>query len=374
MKKYMPVWIDKYSDPAQFYNFGWIYESAEDDRRYSLLPLRYYGLGEVYGDSFGRNFSINHLYPQASGEHWLKLYITPAYYYFAQKLYEAAAQRVLDKYRQLENVEFGKQSPDGIYPCTFAVPYSTLLSEIEDQIKAVYDSGFTVDERLEKLEENKFYNTVWTTVRLNGIIDGKPDEISEYFFKCHPDNYLNRDLKKHLRYPLEECYKLYRIFSEEELCIGNQRRIYIENEKRYKEEFYAATHGDFDTLLEFVNNGFDLNTMGKLGETAFSKFASKCNTFEQLDKLIALGANPALFGCEYPVFLSPLWNACEDCNIPLVEYLLEKGVSPTFMPYVMEGSTELVIEKMDRWADEEDEEWICSAFRKIEKILRKYCN
>ncbi len=372
MRKYIPLWTDRYPDPQQHYDLGWIYASTKDEPKYSLLPLRYYGRGWVYRDNFHQSFVVNKFYPEMTGQHWLILRIIPARYCFAEALYKAAAKCVFEKYPQIENITFGEQTADGVYPCIWGVPYDTLLAEIEYQIKYLYDNGFTVDEKIE-ISELREEDSDKTVVEISGVIEGEIYEIEDRFPNCHPDNYTKQDLKKGIRFSLEECYKLYRIFTEDELCLGNQSRIFEENEKRYAEEFAVVDRHDFEALKKLAESGFDLNTMGRWGETAFSRYIPTCRNFKQLDRLIELGANPALFGCEFDAVECPLWNACMDGDVALVKYLLEKGINPIINTDTHNEWGEFLIDRMDRWADEAREDFQ-GKYRKIYHLLNEYCD
>lgn len=354
MKRYLPLWTDRYPTIEQQYDLGWIMESCKDDPRYSLLPIRYYGRGYVYEDTFYRSYSADRFYPEMTGKHWLRTEIIPARYFYAQALYKKAAEQIFEKYPQLSEVSFSQLTEDGVYPINWAVSYDVLLTEMKNAIKEVYEKGFYIDEFID-IEET--FDEMWNAhkVRVSGTLIGWSAEISEWFYKSRPENYTTRNLKKHYRISLEKCYEYYRIFSEDELTLGNQPRKYAQNEKEFGKVFEAAEQKDFELLAEYARGGFDLNTIGSGGETVLSKFCEcdKFTDYDKLDTLISLGANPALYGCEYNEMASPLWMACMNSDVRLVEYLLSKGVNPIIVTSTGEFG-EFLIEQLERWTEETD--------------------
>ena len=372
MHTYLPLWTTYFPDPEQQYHLGWIYASTSHDPRYALLPIRYYGRGQVFEDRFHHSYTVNHYYAQETGWHWLQTEIKPALYYFAEQLYIKAAQQVFETYPELSDISFMPITKEGIYPIQWKIPYKEILCKLKCAIQDIYDSGFSVDETI---EEQASYDDIRnaSTVKISGVLDGSATAISEWFYKQKPGNYRNRELKKNLRYSLSDCYELYRIFSEEELCLGNQTRIYTENKEKYAAEFKAADESDFDKLVAYGKNGFDLNTMGRWGETAFSRFCDSGEAtvnFEQLDTLISLGANPALYGCEFDEAEAPLWIAAFNCDVQLVAYLLSKGVDPRINTDTSDIFGEFLIHRIERWS------YDCNGFqderRKIVALLKQY--
>ncbi len=371
MNTYLPVWTDRYPEPEQHYDLGWISASCKDDPRYSLLPLRFYGRGHVFPDNFRKSYSVNNYYPQMSGWHWLITEIIPAQFYFAEMLYKKAAEQIFENHPDLSDISFSQITADGIYPIEWNVPYAVLLEELKNALKDIYESGFSVDEQI-TIEESFDWFRDEHKVNISGVLIGDSAEISEWYYRCNPENYSERKLRKKFRPTFEDCCSYYRIFTEEELTLGNQTRIYSINENRYTKEFAAAREGDFSLLLEYVSGGFDPNTMGICGETAFSMFFSRCeesHDFDKLDTLISLGANPALYGCEFDSSASPLWDAYYSYNISQIEYLLSKGVNPTINTSTGFEYGEFLIDRLERWYSDNDND---EETKHIIDIISKY--
>jgi len=370
MSKYLPLWTDRFPTSEQQYDLGWIMGSCEEDPRHSLLPLRFYGRGIVFPDTFYESYTVNHFYPQMSGWHWLQTEIIPADFFFAKTLYEKAAEQIFMKYPDLSGISFSRMTNDGVYPINWTVPYSVLLEDLQNAIRNIYNSGFSIDEHIDAEETlDQLSNT--HTVRISGVLIGPAREISTWYYKCKPENYLTRKLKKQFRLPLEDCLAFYRVFSEDELTLGNQSRKYTENEKQFAREFYSADSNDFAALIEHVKNGFDLNTMGRRGETAFSRFCDSCGEYidyDKLDTLLALGANPALYGCSFDAVESPLWKACLCHDITLVEYFLSKGVNPAINTDTFSAFGEFLIHRLERWNDEAE----FDQYKRLIELVKHY--
>ena len=370
MKQYLPIWTDNFPDPEQQYDLCWISANCQDDPRYSLLPIRYYGRGNLYYDKFHQSYTVNKFYPQMTGWHWLQTEIIPANYFYAEMLYKTAAEQIFEKYPNLPDITFLSLNSEGIYPVNWAVPYDTLLTELKKAIEDIYESGFYIDEYISVEETfDEYRNT--QTVKISGVLIGSPTEISRWYYNTKPENYLTRKLKKQYRISLKKCYDYYRIFSEDELTLGNQTRKYYENEIQFAKMFEAADNRDFEKLTEYVRDGFDLNTIGRLGATAFARF---CDTdeyldYDKLDELISLGANPALYGCDRDGISAPLWNACITQNYKLAKYFLSKGVNPIINTEPDSDSGEFLIDRLERWLNDIDSN---RDDRQLIKLLKKY--
>ena len=243
------------------------------------------------------------------------------------------------------------------------MPYDVLLSRQLEIMKGLLDSGMYLDETLEETEDKDEF-APFPTVYLKGTLEGDFFDIIDVLKETARKDYLKVFGKKRLTYTLEECMKFYKIFPEEILGLGNQKRVYRIIEEQNRDMFDAAVNLDAAKLLTFVETGRNLNDICEDGNTVFSKYLNgiisgkgypnSTSVFceEDAQALVDAGANPALYGVDDD-FEFPLNNAlrCEQTDI--VEFLLKNKVNPNMFSRIdCVYESETLLEREERWLKE----------------------
>jgi len=334
---YLPHWTNEYSDFRSQYDACSI--MIKQDSAYTLLPVRLdedvcpYLSGRWYF-----SFTVNKLYGE--GGFWRhKNYIQHTKYAFAKKLYIEAAIQLMMEYPNLEDITFGDRLENGIYPIKWKYSPEVLKNRLYSIMERKLSDGFYIDEfirvEFEETENGREY-------KFYGTLDMEKNELEDLLY-THSEDYIRElYLKKGIRYTLEECKEYYREFEEDILMLGNQPRVYGDSYKKNERLFEAAREGNFELMTELAQMGGDLNAMDEEGNTPFLWFAGamiegdKNGVFptletEQLDSLIELGANPAMYGVGINA-TGALALASKCGNLEAVRYLLSKGVNPLYYP------------------------------------------
>lgn len=351
--RYLPMWTNRIRSLKKQYDLCWIHHCESKIFPYrSLLPLRFYDLYDYYDLNSQFHFGCaipTHRMPRFSAN------IMPAEYAFARKVYNTVADRIKEMHPEIEQVSFGKQLPTGIYPIKFAVDYNTLLAEMLDSVDDVLNSAISVDETISIEQSNDSFGGV----DISGILDMEYEEIKSLLYGIYFQKISKIPLRTGLRYDKEKVMKYFRVFSPNELLLGNQsNRVYANNEEKYHAFFETARNGDYDKLLNYVKAGYNLNELDMYGTTAFANYLRSQLDFDKdtidpkkLDVLIALGANPAIYGVDV-CFDAPITMATMYTNVFLIKYLLEKGVNPNVYPYIDDLYTETLTERSERWGND----------------------
>lgn len=334
-KEYLPVWTDECIGYDRQYVACNIILSYKYISKESLLPVRFKHDLTLYNKGYQTDFFWPHNVYEVENAHGPK-HIVKAYeteLAFAEKVYHQAAEVLFEKHPDIEEFEFGQQMDNGLYPIDWKYPPARLKEELLDIIRKLIEDGFSIKEFIKctEIREN--------TIEFTGVFD-YDDEYVNLFknnrYDVIPDKFKEREYS----YTFEECLPYYVEIDDDLLELGNQQRIYSMTYEHNKPLFKAAKTGDIDRLCALAKEGYNLNAIDNGGRTPFFEYVDLFywnnpefyNIFpdelkEDMERMIALGANPAIFGVTNN-FEYPLQSACEVSNVGVVKFLLEKGVNP----------------------------------------------
>lgn len=334
---YLPHWASEYSDFKSQYDACSV--MIKQNNFYSLLPVR---LDEdvcpYLSERWCFSFNVNKFYGGAG--FWRHVsFIQSSRFAFAKKLYLESAIQLMTEYPEIEDISFGERQANGIYPIKRRYSTEPLRARLYEIMERKLSDGFYIDEfiraEFHETSDSKNY-------KFFGVLDMDRSELETLLY-THDQEYIRSIyLKRGIRYTLDECKVFYREFDEDILDLGNQPRAYAASYSDNAELFEAARAGDFENLVELARMGGDLNAMDGDGNTPFFYFAAEMirplsdGCFpelrtEQLDKLIKLGANPAMYGIGLNA-RGALAEASRYGNLKAVKYLLAKGVDPLYYP------------------------------------------
>jgi len=336
-KNYLPNWASEYSDFKTQYDACSI--MIKQNSFYTLLPLR---LDEdvcpYLCARWGFSFNVSKLY--GGSGFWRHInYIQNSRFAFAKKLYLESALQLMSEYPDMEEITFGKRNANGIYPIRWRYSPAELKRRLYEIMERKLSDGFYIDELIRvEYEENADSRSY----KFFGVLDMERAELETLLY-THSEDYIRAVyLKSGIRYTLEECKEFYREFEEDILLLGNQPRAYIASYRDNSELFETAKLGDFEAMTELVRMGGDLNAMDMEGKTPFYYFALRSlapcydGSFpelptDKLNRLIELGANPALYGIGTQA-KGALAEASACGNLNAVKFFLAKGVDPLYYP------------------------------------------
>lgn len=339
-KKYLPVWTDECTGYYRQYLACNIILSYKYISKESLLPVRFKHDLTLYNKGYRTDFFWPHNVYEVENAHG-PTHIVKAYgtkFAFAEKVYHKAAELLFEKYLDIEEFEFGRQKENGVFPIEWKYPPADLKKEIFDIIKKLIEDGFSIKESIKctEIREN--------AIEFRGVFD-YDDEYVQLFENNRYDVIADKFRKREYRYSFEDCLPYYVEIDDSLLKLGNQQRIYNTTYEQNKPLFEAAKAGDIDKLCELAKEGYNLNAIDNRGRTPFGeyvewfywnnlefhgKFPEKLK--EDMEILIALGANPAIFGVTND-FEYPLQSACVVADVGAVKFLLKKGVNPNMYMY-----------------------------------------
>ena len=298
-----------------------------DNPYYSLLPLRFYNSGKW---SYKENYDLHSVGTYRDGfELRRSSEISPSLAYFAQKLWEKAAETTYRKFPQIEECSFDKQDSDGIYPIVFRYDIDEVAQYQENEMRRLIDNGFSIDEHLSIEYNEDRWRKTW---HYSGVVGESSAEISQMFYNTPHGEMLPVNSRKNVSYSYEECKPYYKTFSKRMLTIGNQRRAYSFFSKQNEPLFHAAHEKNSERLKELVHQGYSLNEINTDGDTVFSVFVNAVTNEQDLteqgentlNEFVNLGANINLFGVS--VICEPLLFTAYLCHQHrLFEWLLTNG-------------------------------------------------
>lgn len=371
-KKYYPMWAHDFPNYSDQHNACYIWECEKDKPNRSLLPVRLYIDGDYFhleDEEFGEGLETYHdcflvrkrdtlfvediLYK-------LHICIQSAEYVFAKMLYDKSSEILFTEFPNIENISYGEQKENGIYPIKWNIPYDVLINRQLEIMQELLDNGMFLDEKLEETEDSDNPNK-FTHIYLDGILDGDPDDVIDAIKNTKREDYLKNFGNKRLTYTLDECMKYYKIFTEDILELGNQKRVYCIIEEQNRDLFEAARRLDAKTLLEYACNGRNLNAICTNGNSVFSEYLNRIiddagnpeSATEFCEKdvqaLVDAGANPALYGVD-DIFHPPINNALVRGETEIVKFLLNNNVNPDLFGTIDEKyESETLLEREERW-------------------------
>ena len=337
LNNYLPHWASEYSDFKSQYDACSI--MIKQNNFYTVLPVR---LDEdvcpSLGARWGFSFNVNKFY--GGRGFWRHVsYIQNSRFAFAKKLYLESAIQLMTEYPDMEDITFGAGGVNGIYPIRWRYSPETLKRRLYEIMERKLSDGFYIDEFI-RVEFEDAIDT--KNYKFYGVLDMERGEIEKLLYTHNEEYIRNLYLKKSIRYTLDECKEFYREYGDDILELGNQPRAYVDSYKANEKLFEAAKRGDYKTVVDIARMGGDLNAMDRDGNTPFYYFSKGMITpmrggafpefnAEQLDTLISLGANPALYGIGVNA-RGPLAEASGCGNLKAVKYFLGKGVDPLYYP------------------------------------------
>lgn len=336
-QNHLPVWTNRcyaYTSRQE------VLRMAAEPGFVSLLPIKFRDFGLRTGGALTAERTETVKRHGAEETRRTTLRIEPLLYRCAKRLYDAAANRLLQQYPALEAVAVGPQRQTGAYELLWRYPVEELAAAQRALMAEILAEGFPLEEEL-ALSCTKRGGTRFLSV--NGALKLQPKSLRA-LMKRPPEELLERPLKSAVTFSLADCEPYYQTVPADRLELGNQFRAYAVTEPRNADAFAAARSGDFELLCKLAKNGYDLNAIDRSGASVFGVFT--CGLLEQyrgqplprfalqkLDELMFLGANPAIYGVSRRV-TAPLACAA-DCDQPqAVAYFLEKGVSPDIYPTI----------------------------------------
>ncbi len=337
ISNYLPHWASEYSDFKSQYDACSV--MIKQNNFHTLLPVR---LDEDVCPSlsarWGFSFNVNKFY--GGSGFWRHVsYIQNSRFAFARKLYLESAIQLMTEYPDMEDITFGARMANGIYPIRWRYSPAELKRRLYEIMERKLSDGFYIDEFIRV----EFEDTIDSkNFKFFGVMDMERTEVERLLY-THDEKYIRAVyLKKGIRYTMDECREFYREFDEDILELGNQPRVYATSHMANLKLFEVARAGDFKTMVDIARMGGDLNVMDKDGNTPFYYFAKRMLTparngvfpefnTEELDTLIELGANPALYGIGVNA-RGALAEASGCGNLQAVKYFLAKGVDPLYYP------------------------------------------
>lgn len=339
-KEYLPVWTDECTGYDRQYLACNIILSYKHMSKESLLPVRFKYDLTLYNRGKQVEFFLPHNVYEVENAYGPK-HVVMSYgteYAFAESVYQKAAELLFEKYPDIEDFDVGQQKENGLYPIEWKYQPADLKKELFEIIKKLIENGFSIKESIKctEIREN--------AIEFRGVFD-YDDEYVKLFKNNRYDAIADMFREREYRYSFEDCLPYYVEIDDSLLKLGNQQRIYITTYEQNKPLFEAAKAGDIDRLCALAEEGYNLNTIDKYGHTPFfeyvelffwnnpevhGKFSEKLR--EDMERLVALGANPAVFGVTND-FESPLQSACVVADVEVVKFLLEKGVNPNMYMY-----------------------------------------
>ena len=135
----------------QLYNACWIMgitseleEHFKTHPHWSLLPLRYYNFGRW---DYRENYRLSSVGRYENGIELCKIgNICSTLAHFAQTLWEASAEIILERYPDIEKIRFANQTSEGIYPITFRYRAEEILAAQRQIMQGLIKDGFSVNE------------------------------------------------------------------------------------------------------------------------------------------------------------------------------------------------------------------------------------
>ncbi len=339
-KKYLPVWTDECTGYDRQYLACNIILSYKHMSKESLLPVRFKYDLTLYSRGKQVEFFLPHNVYEVENAYGPK-HVVMSYgteYAFAESVYQKAAEILFEKHPDIEDFEFGQQKENGLYPIEWKYPPEELKKELLDIIKKLIEDGFVIKEYIKCTEMSK------DRIEFTGVFD-YDDEYVQLFKNNRYDVIADKFRKREYRYSFEECLPYYVEIDDAILKLGNQQRIYDKTYEQNKPLFEAAEAGDIDKLCALAEEGHSLNVIDSQGRTPFGEYVEGFywnnrefegvfpdKLREDMERLVTLGANPALFGVTND-FDSPLQSACVVADVDVVKFLLEKGVNPNMYMY-----------------------------------------
>lgn len=356
-KKYLPVWADGLTYDEQHFTH-WICNNMERvDDRYSFLPIRILGNFFCERKRFDnyRHFIDDYF---EKGRCRMTSQIVPLAYYVAEKAFDLAADEFFKQYPSALDVTFHNLNFNGIYDAKFAIEYETRLKLFQEILDRKIEELCVLDEIFE-FRKDKQEHSPWSEYIINARLDIKEDDINYGFPRFLSSHEYPYNPKKQVKVKKEDVYHYYSFVPEKIFILGNQYIKYKQNSIQFPDFFDAAKNRDLDLIKQYIRMGIDINSIDKDGNTAFADYVGnpfnlekECCNVEDLEELISLGANPAIYGAGTDD--EPLSNACLDGYSEIVSLMLENGVNPNLYPCIdepYECYPETLLERTERWAD-----------------------
>ena len=335
-QKYLPQWTDRYPKYDQQYLAANI--MCKENGNESLLSVRFKDdLSMFYKTNFKSSCYAGELYGKDCCSVIHQICIEDARYTFAKALYKKSCDILFEKYRDIGNIKIEKQRSDGVYPIIWRYEPVFIKEKLFEIMSDLIKEGFFVQEHIETRVENE------RIISFNGVM-GYDDRI-KLLRNRKSDIPTEVQLKK-ARYTLDDCLQYYVIISDDILELGNQQRVYKMLYEENKCLFDAAENKDTEKLFALAKAGYNLNAINDCGDTPFKIYVNNVlledydyygvlppHIKETIDKLIKLGANPAIVGVTNN-FDSLLHASCVRSNAGLVKYLLEMGVNPVLYMFL----------------------------------------
>ena len=360
-KAYLPVWTDGLSYDEQHLTY-WISSNMERvDDRYSFLPIRMLGNFFCDRDTYYQSRSISQVDFQRSDDIrwcWFQSNIMPLSYYIAQKAFDAAANRFFAEYPNSLAVQFGSQNFNGVYNTSFSLDFETRMRLFQQILSEEISKRQTTDEFI---TFDKSYDSVRKelTCKVSGALNLSEEEINDFFHKL---DYRDHSYvpQKNILVSEEQIRAHYTVIPEKIFILSNQYIKYEQNSVFLCEYFEAARNRDLALIKKHIDEGVDINSINKDGMTAFGIYISSvlegkrpCRIAD-LEELIHLGANPAIYGAGFDE--DPLSNECLCRKFETVSFLLACGVNPHVYPCIDEPGdymSETLLERTERWSEGE---------------------
>ena len=377
---YLPCWTDGLTWQEQF-DCYWIakgtspYEKDENPPTFlSLLPIRFYNHTT---SCYGVNLHYYQLPPRSGNsdsDDVRTFRILHSREVFALELWKRAAQIVADEFPLLENLQFGEQQFDGVYPITFQYPVEQVAARQEAIMRKLIDDGFSIEESLAVRCEETEHGKRWT---YEGIVSLSEEEMKELFSDLPYGDLPAIRWNKQIRYPYEACEAYYKSFDARILTLGNQYRKYECSDSALEA---AIERMDFKGIKLDEKDGRRLNEITKFGDSVFSDvtcFRIDAENLNEaviafLDACVAAGANPAVYGITGD---SVLVDAAEWNEHRMTEWLLKQGVDLNIHPFLDDyyDAEHTLLDWIDHRYDEAyGDEDLLAATKKTIDLLEQY--
>lgn len=387
-----PCWVYAYPEYTKQYQACWImgiipgYEKhIAGTPFHTLLPIRFYDYGSWDYDEKTK-FGLLSVGCYRDGiQNCMKSHVVLAEYLYAKRLWEEASMIIYKEFPEIENIVFEQQRSDGVYLINFRYDPSQIGKRQQEIMRQLIDDGFCIQEELSVRCEESNERKTWI---YEGTLDCSFELLQNAFHRASYGQALPLVANRSVSFSYDTCEAYYHTFDRDLLELGNQRRWYAIEERKQKGLFEAARQGDYTGMCKLVETGYSLNAFDKSGTTAFTWFALQQITreepdndrFKQWDHLIALGANPGLFGVNTDNE-SLLTNAILDKDVEAVRYLLDIGVNPNYYIYLDDCFTDegvTLLEQAEDWREdwrigrdvEGDADSIEKEYKKMDEICR----
>ena len=384
-------WTDGLSFREQ-YDACWIMGNYDETAKYikehpafSLLPIRFYNDGDWNLKGL-YNFSSVGTYRDGF-ELCRTSEICSSKIEFAYQLWKKAAALLVMEFPDIEEISYGEQNENGVYPIKFRYDVSMMAARQKEIMKSLINDGFSIDEYISISYAEEERRKTW---HYEGVVGYPRDELYEIFYKTPHGEALPIEYSKNVSFTYEECCEYYKEFDDKMLELGNQRKIYALEESKHQELFEWAKKGDFDSIYQMSLNTPCLNIFNKHGETVFYLFAQaelgdfyendlSLETKKKFDILLSQGANISLAGVDECAD-TLIKDAVIRQNVGLIDWLLENGANVDVFMHIDslldEGITlrdwldDIIYERV---RDHEDEKFI-ELDKRIYSMLKIHSN